>query len=95
MKRKTMQKTLFFIMMIGFLSLLFTSCAPSVEGIELSGEPYGFFHGLLHGIIAPFAFIGNLFGGEYAVYVINNTGNWYDFGFLLGIGGFSFGFNIR
>jgi hypothetical protein len=28
---------------------------------------------------------------DVAIYAVNNSGGWYDFGFLLGIGGFSGG----
>lgn len=48
---------------------------------------YGFWAGLWHGMIAPFAWIGSLFYDDIAIYAINNNGGWYDFGFVLGIGG--------
>jgi hypothetical protein len=72
--------------------LLLSSCA-NVESVDacLQGRTYGFFGGLLHGIIAPFSFIGSLFKDDIAVYATNNNGGWYDFGFLLGIGGLGFG----
>jgi hypothetical protein len=60
-------------------------CLPPVE------HTYGFWGGLWHGIIAPFAFIGELFTDDIAVYAHNNNGGWYDFGFLLGIGAFTKG----
>ena len=31
-----------------------------------------------------------LFNENVAMYDINNTGGWYDFGFLIGVGGISF-----
>jgi hypothetical protein len=42
-------------------------------------------------MIAPFSFIGSLIWDDVAVYAINNNGGWYDFGFLLGVGGLGFG----
>ena len=76
---------------VGFFIVMFLvmSCA-EVVGIDpaVTAEPYGFWSGLLHGIIAPFSFIGSLFKDDIAVYAINNTGGWYDFGFLLGVGTF-------
>jgi len=51
-------------------------------------KPAGFWTGLWHGIIAPFVFIIGLFTDKVRVYEVNNNGRWYDFGFLLGIGGF-------
>ena len=62
--------------------LVFTlsSCA-NVTPIEacVFDDPYGFFGGLWHGIIAPFSFVGSLFFDDIAMYAVNNTGGWYDF----------------
>jgi len=69
------------------VTVLFTSCA-DVTNIEActTVETYGFWSGLWHGIIAPFAWIGSLFSSEIAIYAVNNNGGWYDFGFIIGIG---------
>jgi hypothetical protein len=69
------------------LLVLFTGCA-DVTPIEncVTDEPYGFFSGLWHGFIVTFSFIGSLFSDSIAIYAVNNTGGWYDFGFLLGSG---------
>jgi len=53
------------------------------------GAP-GFLLGLLHGFIAPVAFIASLFT-DYRIYQFPNSGLWYDFGFMIGISGFSGG----
>lgn len=58
--------------------------------VDFSGEPSGFWSGLWHGLISFFTFIGSLFNENVAMYDINNTGGWYDFGFLIGVGGISF-----
>ncbi len=50
----------------------------------------GFWKGLLHGFIAPVSFIVSLFT-DYRIYEFPNAGRWYDFGFMIGIGGFSGG----
>jgi hypothetical protein len=52
-------------------------------------KPAGFWVGLWHGIIAPIIFLIGLFTPKVRIYEINNNGRWYDFGFVLGIGGFS------
>jgi hypothetical protein len=66
------------------ITIALTGCAePSV--IEPTFEPYGFFYGLWHGLIAPIAFVASLFSDTIAIYGVNNSGGWYDFGFLLGI----------
>ena len=69
------------------VTLLFTGCA-DVTLIEecTTVAPYGFWGGLWHGIVAPFAFIGSLFSDDIAMYTLNNNGGWYDFGFVLGAG---------
>lgn len=69
------------------VAVLFTGCA-DVTSIEActTVAPYGFWGGLWHGMIAPFAWIGSLFSDDIAIYAVNNNGGWYDFGFILGIG---------
>ncbi len=70
---------------------LLASCA-NVEPVQacLTGQRYGFLYGLLHGFITPISFIASLFRGDVAIYAINNSGSWYDFGFLLGSSGWGF-----
>lgn len=53
--------------------------------LPLLGEVPGFFSGLWHGLIAPIAFVGSLFT-DVRMYAFPNSGGWYDFGFLIGIG---------
>ena len=71
------------LIVISFL-LLLTSCAAGNE--QFAAEtPAGFWWGLWHGIIAVITLIIQLFNDSVAVYEINNTGGWYDFGFLMGV----------
>ena len=73
---------------VGVLVLiLFIGCA-DVTPIEqcISLDPYGFWGGLWHGMIAPIAWIGSLFSNDIAIYAVSNNGGWYDFGFIIGIG---------
>ena len=76
------------------LVLILPSCA-DVSNVEqclpLEPEPYGFWSGLWHGMISPIAWIGSLFMDDVAIYAVNNNGGWYDFGFVMGIGGLSGG----
>lgn len=82
------------------LALLVSACARQVDaGVsETAGTP-GFWWGLWHGFIFPWAWIGSLFSDDIAVYAVPNTGGWYDFGFFLGItvlgGGSFFGSRSR
>jgi len=67
--------------------LLTLSCAQAIDVQQfVTTEPYGFWSGLWHGIIAPITFFISLFFEEVAIYAVNNTGSWYDFGFVLGAG---------
>lgn len=69
------------------IALFMTACAESVPIEEcVSDEPYGFWGGLWHGIIAPVGFVISLFDSDVAMYAANNNGGWYDFGFVLGAG---------
>lgn len=81
------RKTNYFIAYVFFTALLISGCA-EVTPIEACavGEPYGFWGGLWHGIIAPVGFIISLFSDNIAMYAVNNNGGWYDFGFVLGAG---------
>ena len=77
------------------LVMFLTSCADvTVVNSCTVGEPYGFWSGLWHAMIAPFSFIGSLFSDDIAIYAVNNNGGWYDFGFILGIGSF-FGYSRK
>ena len=76
----------------GFLLLMIlSSCAGSNTAVVEAASAPGFFWGLLHGWIVAFAFIASLFSSSVGVYEVANSGGWYDFGFVLGIGAFSGG----
>lgn len=65
------------------LALLFVAgCAPGNERFDAT--PAGFWAGLWHGLICVVTFIISLFTDTVRMYEVNNTGGWYNFGFLLG-----------
>lgn len=68
--------------------VLLSGCAYTAD-IEncIGNDAYGFWGGLWHGMIVPFSFIGSLFFDNMAIYAVDNNGAWYDFGFVLGVGG--------
>lgn len=71
--------------MLLFLVLFLSACADAVSlDACMPGKVYGFWSGLLHGFICPFAFIVSLFKDGIAIYAINNSGNLYNLGFVLG-----------
>ena len=64
--------------------VLLTSCAAG-DAQFTQDDPAGFWYGLWHGVISVISLIIHIFNENVAVYEINNTGGWYDFGFLLGV----------
>ncbi len=80
------------IVVIGLLVLAFVLLAGCVAGPNPAtntpsedGRVAGFWLGLWHGIIAPVTFVISLFSPNVHVFEVHNNGNWYVFGFLLGL----------
>ncbi len=68
------------------LLLLLGACAAGANTSETSSGA-GFWLGFWHGIIIPVTFVISLFNDNVSIYEVDNNGNWYDFGFMLGIAG--------
>lgn len=88
-----MKRKFSMIFMFALAVLFLASCS---HGVDVTGcidgvHIYGFWGGLWHGMIAPFDFIAGFFNSDIVVFAQNNSGRWYDFGFVLGIGGFATG----
>jgi hypothetical protein len=68
--------------------LVLASCAPApvCSDPTFGTTSYGFFSGLLHGLVFPIALIGKLFGVDTGLYALNNSGFFYWLGFLIGFG---------
>lgn len=67
------------------LLLLLSACAAGPNPALDSGtEPAGFLLGLWQGLILPISFLVSLFTDDVSIYEVTNSGNWYDFGFVLG-----------
>ena len=66
--------------------VLLSSCAAGPNPSVGTGEDEpGFLMGLWHGVIVFFTFVISLFRDDVSVYEVANDGNWYDFGFFLGL----------
>lgn len=69
--------------------LVLAACAagpnPALGTPPAEGSAAGFWLGLWHGAIFPVAFFISLFTDDVTVYEVFNKGNWYDFGYFLGI----------
>jgi len=90
--KTTLKRNLLPTLILVSLSALLCGCANAVTFAQAGSiEPVGFWYGLWHGMIAPIAWIVSLFDHSVAIYAIYNNGGWYNFGFILGIGGLSGG----
>jgi hypothetical protein len=71
------------------LAVVLAACAAgpnsAVGTPAAGGTPAGFWLGLWHGLIAPITFLISLFNPRVNLYEVHNNGNWYDFGFILGL----------
>lgn len=75
------------------LVVLVSSCFAEQSRLAAigTGRQPGFLYGFWHGFIAPVSFIVSLFSEKVRIYAVPNAGRWYDFGFMIGISGFSGG----
>ena len=74
----------FKLLSLMLLLLLIISCTAG-DSQFTSESPAGFWYGLWHGVISLISLIIHIFNENVTVYEINNTGGWYDFGFLFGV----------
>lgn len=68
--------------------LMITACAgpnPLQDAAVPISEVSGFWGGLWHGLTLPLSFVGSIVTDYITIYAVQNTGGWYDFGFVLGI----------
>jgi hypothetical protein len=66
--------------------LVLSACAAGPNpALDTGPDPAGFWLGLWHGFISPFTFIVSLFTDDVSIYETQNSGNWYDFGFMIGV----------
>lgn len=72
------------ILFLTILVIMLSSCAAG-DAQFTPGSPAGFWYGLWHGVISLLSLIIHVFNNDVFVYEVNNTGGWYDFGFLLGV----------
>ncbi len=62
--------------------LIAVGCAPGNK--KFDQNPAGFWAGLWHGLICIITFIISLFTDSVSMYEVNNSGGWYNLGFLIG-----------
>ncbi len=83
-----MKPTAPFVLLACCAVLLLAGCAAGPNElagtVAANGEVAGFWLGLWHGMIAPFAFIVSLFNESVHIYEVHNNGALYNLGFILG-----------
>jgi hypothetical protein len=67
--------------------LLLAACAAGPNNVAYISAPHiaGFWQGLWQGAISPISFLISLFNDNVNIYDVHNNGNWYNFGFMLGV----------
>jgi len=89
--KNTQPSNLLKLLSLLLLALFLFSCADTVPVDKcVTGKQFGFIYGLLHGFITPFSIVVSFFDDDVTIYAVNNTGWWYNLGFLLGSGGWGF-----
>ncbi len=82
-----MSKQRFVLPLAGLLVLLAAVVAGCAAGDPkfTEAEPAGFWYGIWHGLIIIITFVISLFSDQTVIYEVNNSGGWYNFGFVLGV----------
>jgi hypothetical protein len=69
---------------LGLMSILLVGCAAGNPQFTIEA-PAGFWVGIWHGMISCVTLVIGIFNDNVGVYEVDNTGGWYDFGFLIGV----------
>ena len=72
---------------LGVLALSACAAGPN-PALDTGPDPAGFWMGLWQGFISPITLIVSLFTDEVSIYEVQNSGNWYDVGFMIGVSAF-------
>ena len=68
------------------VALVLAACAAGPNpDVAQTAQSAGFWLGLWHGLITPVTFVISLFTDHVNIYEVDNNGNWYDFGYVLGL----------
>lgn len=74
------------LLVMALVAVAAAGCAAGTNPqVDAGQDPAGFWLGLWHGFITPVTFVVSLFRDDVNVYEVANNGNWYDFGFVLGL----------
>ena len=76
----------YFVLVLVLVVVMLSACAAGPnEMVDTGPDPAGFWLGLWQGLISPITFLISLFTPDVNIYEVQNNGNWYDFGFMLGV----------
>lgn len=75
------------VAVLGLLALSACAAGPN-PALDTGTDPAGFWLGLWQGFISPFTLIVSLFTDDVSIYEVQNNGNWYDVGFMIGVSAF-------
>ena len=73
------------LLLLAGLLLTLTACAAGANPSADAASDAGFWLGLWHGVITPVTFVVSLFSDGVGIYEVDNSGAWYDFGYVLGV----------
>jgi hypothetical protein len=73
--------------LLGLLALSACAAGPN-PALDTGTDPAGFWLGLWQGFISPVTLIVSLFTDDVSIYEVQNNGNWYDVGFMIGVSAF-------
>ena len=75
--------TFAFFLIYGFVGIgLPVIATPETIGVN---PVHGFVAGLFHGFICLVSFVASWFYDDVTIYSANNTGGWYNFGYIIGV----------
>lgn len=81
----TVRKTAVLVGLGVTAALVLAACAAGANPQTGGPDSAGFWLGLWQGLILPITFVVSLFTDTVNIYEVDNSGNWYDFGFVLGV----------
>ncbi len=81
-------KKIFLFLIFCILIVAMSGCAPANHLVltqGFAGKIYGFWWGILHGMIAPVVVWISLFRDDVSIYAVYNSGFGYNIGYIIGI----------
>ncbi len=74
------------VAVVALSAVALSACAAGPNpALDTGPDPAGFWLGLWHGLILPITFVVSLFTDSVSIYEVQNSGGWYDAGYVLGL----------